>query len=64
MARASKQKPPNAQQALWEGADAPARPSFARERILRQAGYTLIAGVDEAGRAPLAGPVTDRKSVV
>lgn len=58
MARASKQKPPNAQQALWEGADAPARPSFARERILRQAGYTLIAGVDEAGRAPLAGPVT------
>ncbi|MEY8370640.1 ribonuclease HII [Aerococcaceae bacterium 50-4] len=28
-----------------------------RENELRQAGYTLIAGVDEVGRGPLAGPV-------
>ena len=27
------------------------------ERGLRQSGYNLIAGVDEAGRGPLAGPV-------
>ena len=27
------------------------------ERELKQEGYTLIAGVDEAGRGPLAGPV-------
>jgi ribonuclease HII len=27
------------------------------ERMLRQKGYALIAGVDEAGRGPLAGPV-------
>lgn len=27
------------------------------ERILRQQGFKLIAGVDEAGRGPLAGPV-------
>jgi ribonuclease HII len=27
------------------------------ERSLREAGYTCIAGLDEAGRGPLAGPV-------
>jgi ribonuclease HII len=27
------------------------------ERKLKQKGYVLIAGVDEAGRGPLAGPV-------
>lgn len=27
------------------------------ERELKQKGYTLVAGVDEAGRGPLAGPV-------
>ncbi len=27
------------------------------ERKLKQKGYTLVAGVDEAGRGPLAGPV-------
>ncbi|UCF89672.1 MAG: ribonuclease HII [bacterium] len=27
------------------------------DRQLRQSGYSLIAGVDEAGRGPLAGPV-------
>src|SRR5512137_2817149 len=27
------------------------------ETLVRKAGYRLIAGVDEAGRGPLAGPV-------
>ena len=27
------------------------------DEIFRQKGYSLIAGVDEAGRGPLAGPV-------
>ncbi|MBI1389351.1 MAG: ribonuclease HII [bacterium] len=31
--------------------------SFSREIQLRQSGVRLIAGVDEAGRGPLAGPV-------
>lgn len=30
---------------------------YAYERKLRESGYSLIAGVDEAGRGPLAGPV-------
>ena len=30
---------------------------FSRERALRARGFVLIAGVDEAGRGPLAGPV-------
>jgi ribonuclease HII len=32
-------------------------PSFAEERKLEAQGYSLIAGVDESGRGPLAGPV-------
>ena len=32
-------------------------PSFAEEKMLVAEGYQLIAGVDEAGRGPLAGPV-------
>ena len=28
------------------------------EKALLEKGYTLIAGMDEAGRGPLAGPVT------
>ena len=32
-------------------------PDFSRERRLYQQGYSLVAGVDEAGRGPLAGPV-------
>ena len=31
--------------------------SFSYERLLACQGYSLIAGVDEAGRGPLAGPV-------
>ena len=30
---------------------------YEQERLLVSAGYNLIAGVDEAGRGPLAGPV-------
>lgn len=33
------------------------QPTLDRERELRTFGYTRIAGVDEAGRGPLAGPV-------
>jgi ribonuclease HII len=31
--------------------------SFAHEKALQDQGYDLVAGVDEAGRGPLAGPV-------
>ncbi|MFM8809230.1 MAG: ribonuclease HII, partial [Chthoniobacterales bacterium] len=30
---------------------------FSRERALRARGFLFVAGVDEAGRGPLAGPV-------
>ncbi|HTR19223.1 MAG TPA: ribonuclease HII [Gemmatimonadales bacterium] len=33
------------------------RPTFERETALWNAGRTVVAGVDEAGRGPLAGPV-------
>lgn len=36
---------------------APAGPSNHYESLLRAQGYAVIAGVDEAGRGPLAGPV-------
>lgn len=32
-------------------------PSFRKERALFREGFTWVAGVDEAGRGPLAGPV-------
>ena len=32
-------------------------PSFAEEKMLREQGYRIIAGVDEAGRGALMGPV-------
>lgn len=35
----------------------PVRPSFARERAAMRRGLTPVAGCDEAGRGPLAGPV-------
>ena len=34
-----------------------ATPNFEAERIAREEGYSRVAGVDEAGRGPLAGPV-------
>src|SRR4051812_5186227 len=36
----------------------PPRPHLRHERAMRKKGYTWIAGVDEAGRGPLAGPVS------
>jgi ribonuclease HII len=33
------------------------RPTFKAERALLRAGFARVAGVDEAGRGPLAGPV-------
>lgn len=42
---------------LAEGKKACYEALFSLERDLRQRGYALIAGVDEAGRGPLAGPV-------
>src|SRR5919198_1282178 len=37
--------------------DPPVRPSFARERAAIRRGVFPVAGCDEAGRGPLAGPV-------
>lgn len=37
--------------------DLPVRPSFARERAAMRRGVAPVAGCDEAGRGPLAGPV-------
>ena len=37
--------------------EAPVRPSFARERRAIRRGLFPVAGCDEAGRGPLAGPV-------
>ncbi|WP_084704989.1 ribonuclease HII [Beijerinckia mobilis] len=36
----------------------PATPDFNLEKRLRKSGFGRIAGVDEVGRGPLAGPVT------
>lgn len=33
-------------------------PDMERECALQQAGYKVVAGIDEAGRGPLAGPVS------
>lgn len=33
------------------------KPSFAEEKSLEKQGYRLIAGIDEVGRGPLAGPL-------
>ena len=35
----------------------PTRPDWAAERLLWKLGYLRVAGVDEVGRGPLAGPV-------
>src|SRR4030088_2268633 len=37
--------------------EAPIRPSFRRERAAMKRGVFPVAGCDEAGRGPLAGPV-------
>jgi ribonuclease HII len=38
--------------------------AFFYERLIRKAGYGLIAGVDEAGRGPLAGPVVAAAAII
>ncbi len=40
------------------------RPSREREIQLHQSGFTHIAGVDEAGRGPLAGPVVAAAAIL
>ncbi len=40
------------------------KPSFAEERKLRALGYRFIAGIDEAGRGSLAGPVVAAAVIV
>ena len=35
----------------------PTRPDWSAERLLWKQGYLRVAGVDEVGRGPLAGPV-------
>ena len=35
----------------------PTHPTFSEEETLHASGYSLVAGVDEVGRGPLAGPV-------
>ena len=42
---------------LPKGVIAVAPPSFRRERALIKRGVWPVAGCDEAGRGPLAGPV-------
>lgn len=37
--------------------DVKVRPTLIREQMLWRQGYRLIAGIDEVGRGPLAGPV-------
>lgn len=43
---------------LLEVAKPERKPTIAWERRMRESGWELVAGVDEAGRGPLAGPVT------
>src|SRR5580765_996023 len=50
-------KPANKQVKLPTGVIALAPPSFRRERALIKRGVWPVAGCDEAGRGPLAGPV-------
>lgn len=42
----------------------PPAPDFQRERELTLLGYTRIAGADEAGRGPLAGPVVAGAAII
>lgn len=44
-------------QSLFPESSSSKRDPFFYEGLVREAGYGLIAGVDEAGRGPLAGPV-------
>jgi ribonuclease HII len=57
MIRNKSKKPQQKPQKLPKGVIAVAPPSFRRERALIKRGVWPIAGCDEAGRGPLAGPV-------
>jgi ribonuclease HII len=57
MIRDKSKKPTKPQTGLPKGVIAVAPPSFRRERALLKRGIWPIAGCDEAGRGPLAGPV-------
>jgi ribonuclease HII len=48
---------PPSKSAAKKGAKLVVAPSFAREQALRDRGIWPVAGCDEAGRGPLAGPV-------
>ena len=56
-AKKTDQKPVKEPAALPKGVIAVAPPSFRRERALIKRGVWPVAGCDEAGRGPLAGPV-------
>ncbi|MCI5076660.1 ribonuclease HII [Oricola sp.] len=49
--------PPDSPLLPLDGVELPASPDFRLEGAYWQAGYKHVAGVDEAGRGPLAGPV-------
>ena len=55
---------PEADSAAAGTASRPEPPSDRYERRARRKGATLVAGVDEAGRGPLAGPVVAAASIV
>ena len=57
MIRKSPAVPTEAKKAKRSGVIAVAAPSFRRERALLKRGVWPVAGCDEAGRGPLAGPV-------
>ncbi len=42
----------------------PFLPDFTRERALSEQGFTCIAGIDEVGRGPLAGPIVAAAVVI
>jgi len=56
-ARKSDSKAGKEEARLPKGVIAVAPPSFRRERALIKRGVWPVAGCDEAGRGPLAGPV-------
>jgi len=57
MARAAKPLPKKSAKAQLALAEPVVRPTFRRERRALNAGIFPVAGCDEAGRGPLAGPV-------
>jgi ribonuclease HII len=57
IAKKPDKKPDSQSEKLPKGVIAVAPPSFRRERALIRRGIWPIAGCDEAGRGPLAGPV-------